>query len=221
MGLDHAGPVFCSDLPRKKFWVLLCTCAVTRAVHFESVESLSTQDTVLALRRLAARRGVPSCVYSDNAEGFTAAPQLLQKQFGHLAPEWRFIASRSPWWGGWWERLVRSLKCGLRRTVGNSLLSRVELETTIQEVEAVVNSRPLTFVSDEVDNPLTPAHFLLGHSGGFYSTGVCQSLVNSSEDLSDKLELRKTLLDQFWTMWTSDYIRNLPPGKGISRSCDL
>ena len=223
MGLDHAGPVFCSDFPRKKFWVLLCTCAVTRAVHFELVESLSTQDTVLALRRLAARRGVPSCVYSDNAKGFTAAPQLLQKQFGHLAPEWRFIAPRSPWWGGWWERLVRSLKCGLRKTVGNSLLSRVELETTIQEVEAVVNSRPLTFVSDEVDgdNPLTPAHFLLGHSRGFYSTGVCQSPVNTSEELSDKLELRKTLLDQFWTIWTSDYIRNLPPGKGISRSFDL
>ena len=102
-------------------------------------------------------------------------------------------------------------------------MSRVELETTIQEVEAVVNSRPLTFVSDEVDgdNPLTPAHFLLGHSRGFYSTGVCQSPVNSSEELSDKLELWKTLLVQFWTIWTSDYIRNLPPGKGISRSCDL
>ena len=115
------------------------------------------------------------------------------------------------------------MKSGLRKTVGNSLLSRVELETTIQEVEAVVNSRPLTFVSDEVDgdDPLTPAHFLLGHSRGFYSTGVCQSPVNSSEDLSDKLELRKTLLDQFWAIWTSEYIRNLPPGKGISRSCDL
>ena len=102
-------------------------------------------------------------------------------------------------------------------------MSRVELKTTIQEEEAVVNSRPLTFVSDEVDgdDPLTPAHFLLGHSRGFFSTGVCQSPVNSNEDLSDKLELRKTLLDQFWTIWTSEYIRNLPSGKGISRSCDL
>ena len=45
--------------------------------------------------------------------------------------------------------------------------------------------------------------------------------IQRSEDLSDKSELRKTLLDRFWTIWTSDNIRNLPPGKGMSRSCDL
>ena len=50
-GLDHAGPLYCCDLPRKKFGVLLFTCAVARAVHIELVESLSTPETVLALPR--------------------------------------------------------------------------------------------------------------------------------------------------------------------------
>ena len=27
-GLDHAGPLYCCDMPRKKFWVLLFTCGV-------------------------------------------------------------------------------------------------------------------------------------------------------------------------------------------------
>ena len=58
-GLDHAGPLYCCDTPRKKYWVLLFTCGVMRAVHLELVDVLSTDDTVLAFRRLVARRGLP------------------------------------------------------------------------------------------------------------------------------------------------------------------
>ena len=103
-GLDHAGTLYCCDFARKKFWVLLFTCGVIGAVHLELVESLSTEQTLLALRRLAARWGLQRVIFSDNAKGFIASPQQLQKQFGHVAPDWRFIAPRSPWWGGWWER---------------------------------------------------------------------------------------------------------------------
>ena len=47
----------------------------------------------------------------------------------------------------------------------------MELETTLHEVEACVNSRPLTFVGDELDYraPLTPSLFLLGRSFGHKS----------------------------------------------------
>ena len=43
-------------------------------------------------------------------------------------------------------------------------LTRDELETTLHEVEACINSRPLTFVGDEIDagKPLTPSYFLPG-----------------------------------------------------------
>lgn len=40
IGLDNAGPLYCSDQPGKKMYVLLITCAVIRAVHLEVVESL-------------------------------------------------------------------------------------------------------------------------------------------------------------------------------------
>ena len=193
-GLDHAGPLYCCDLPRKKFWVLLFTCAVVRAVHIELVESLSTPETVLALRRLAARRGLPQTLYSDNAKGFIASPVELQKQFGPVAPKWKFIVPLSPWFGGWWERLIRSIKTALRKTVGARCLTRGGLETTLHEVEACVNSRPLTFVSTEpdIDNPLTPSHFLLGHGRGYYSRGPEPLPVASTQDLSRRYELRKS-----------------------------
>ena len=90
--LDHAGPLYCCDFPSKILWVLLFTGVVIHTVHFELVESLSTEQTLLELRRLAARRGLPRVIFSDYAKCFVASPQQLQKQFGVVAPDWRFIA---------------------------------------------------------------------------------------------------------------------------------
>ena len=105
---DH---IYCCDFAGKKFYVLLFTCAVIRAVHLELVESLSCESTVyiMALRRSISRRGMPSVLVSDNAKCFWAANDRLVKVFGPDGPKWRFIAPHAPWWGGWWERLVGSI----------------------------------------------------------------------------------------------------------------
>ena len=168
-GVDFAGPLFCSDVPKKKYYVLLFTCAVVRAIHLEVTDSLSTADFLLALRRFCSRRGMPSIIYSDNAGTFKAAESQLVKLFGPNTPQWKYIMPKSPWWGGWWERLIRSVKSALRKTLGKLTVNKTELETTLIEIEACVNSRPLTFLGDEVDSmqPLTPSHFLIGRSAGF------------------------------------------------------
>ena len=62
------------------------------------------------------------------------------------APDRKFIAPRTPWWGGWWKRLVASVKSALKRSLGKRPLSRQELETLLHEIEACINARPLTFV---------------------------------------------------------------------------
>lgn len=59
-GLDFTGPLFCADYPSNKFYVLLFSCGVTRAIHLELTESLSLSDCLLAIRRFVARRGLPS-----------------------------------------------------------------------------------------------------------------------------------------------------------------
>ena len=41
-GLDHAGPLYFVDYPKHKFYVLLFTCGVVRALHIELVNSLSS-----------------------------------------------------------------------------------------------------------------------------------------------------------------------------------
>ena len=121
MGVDHAGPFYCADTGEKKnvhpddnMWY------ITRAVHIKLVDSLTTEDTVLALRRFSARKGIPAVIYSDNAKSFRKASQLIQGEMGHTTITWKFNAPLAPWWGGWWERLIRSTKSGLRKSLGHS-----------------------------------------------------------------------------------------------------
>ncbi|KRX75420.1 Death-associated protein kinase dapk-1 [Trichinella sp. T6] len=78
--------------------------------------------------------------------------------------EWSFITERAPWCGGHGERLVRSVKVALTKVLGRSRADPEELRTVLCEIEARINDRPLTIVSDRADDDLalTPAHFLTG-----------------------------------------------------------
>ncbi|XP_013390867.1 uncharacterized protein LOC106159196 [Lingula anatina] len=212
-GLDHGGPLFCCDTGSKKFYILLITCAVTRAVHLELVCSLSAEETLNAIRRFVARRGMPSVIISDNARGFVAAKKLVLQYFGSNSPKWQFIVPLAPWWGGWWERLMGSVKSSLKKTIGTRSLTRSELEITLFEIEACINSRPLTFVADDVEDrvSLTPSHFLVGR---LLTSGPLNDLEEipdmNNVDLVAMYDHRNQLLNKFWEKWSSEYIRNLP-----------
>ncbi|GFW01838.1 putative RNA-directed DNA polymerase from transposon X-element [Trichonephila clavipes] len=145
VGVDLAGPLYVKG--GQKSWIVLFTCATYRAVHLELTSSLSTDAFLLSLRRFIARRGRPRVIYSDNGTNFRGA-------HGELS---------AAWWGGWWERLVRVLKELLRRTLGNSILTIEELQTVLCDCESVINSRPLTYLSENSDDlvPLSPAMFLV------------------------------------------------------------
>ena len=211
-GVDYAGPLFCLDFPGRKFYVCLFTCAVVRAIHLELTESLSTRDFILAFKRFSARRGLPSVIYSDNAKTFKGSRGPLQNHYGSVCPNWRYIAPRSPWWGGWWERLVRSVKGALRRSLGKACLTRAEMETTLHEVENCINSRPLTFVGDDIQSksPLTPNHFLTARGSSFQGSVVEDPENVNSEGLSLREQECQGRLDKFWEIWRSDYLRYLP-----------
>ena len=86
-GLDYAGPLFCLNFPKTKFYILLFTCAVVRSVHLELTDSLCLSDCLLAVRRFSARRGLPTVFYSDNATTFTAMSNKLKQYFCPLSPQ--------------------------------------------------------------------------------------------------------------------------------------
>ena len=213
-GIDFAGPVYCLDFPDKKFYICLMVCGVVRAVHLELTDSLSSEDFVLAFRRFSALHRVPSVVYSDNGTNLIGGKKILTSYLGPLAPEWKLICPRSPWWGGWWERLVRSVKNAIRKTVGRRCLTRVELETCLYEVASSINSRPLTFVGTDVENkvPLTPNHFLSGQGNQSLDSRIVEDPENVGvHTLSLRHQELIQRLEDFWRIWSTEYIRSLPP----------
>ena len=63
--------------------------------------------------------------------------------------------------GELYERLVGTTKMSLRKNIGRVSLTSSQLQTILTEVEAVINTRPLVNVDNEVENQIiTPAHFL-------------------------------------------------------------
>ncbi|GFX68064.1 integrase catalytic domain-containing protein [Trichonephila clavipes] len=169
VGIDLAGPLFLKT--GEKVWITLFTCAVYRALHLELVNALSSDAFLLALRRFIARRGRPRIIYCDNGTNFRGAFNDLAKLDWHKISRetstqkivWKFIPPTAAWWGGWWERLVRIIKELLRRSLGKSILSYEELSTVICDCEFLINSRPLTYISENPQEliPLTPAMFLI------------------------------------------------------------
>ncbi|KRZ18721.1 hypothetical protein T11_10456 [Trichinella zimbabwensis] len=89
---------------------------------------------------------------------------VVQRTLADERIEWKFITERAPWCGGYWERLVQSVKVSLIKVLGRSRANPEELRTMLCEIEARINDRPLTMVSDRVDDEmaLTLAHFLIG-----------------------------------------------------------
>ena len=59
--------------------------------------------------------------------------------------------------------MVKSTKRCLRKMIGRAHFSFDELITALTEIEAVINSRPLSYISaSDIEEPLTPSHLLVG-----------------------------------------------------------
>ncbi len=157
---------------------------------------------------------------SDNGKTFKSAAiiiaQLLntpeeRKYFTQLNVEWQFNLEKAPWWGGIFERMIRSAKCCLKKTVGKSCLTRDELLTLVGEIEAVLNSRPLTYTSSEdVEEPLTPSHLLVGYR---ILTLPDPSIPGDpdymAEDLTRRMSHLSRILQHFWKQWKEEYLLEL------------
>lgn len=224
VGCDMAGPLYIKhelQEPNKKVYICLFTCTASRAVHLEVVPDLTTEAFIRALDRFTSRRGLPQLIISDNATTFKAANKLLLKIFKqdnvqkYLANKnitWKFILEKAPWWGGFYERLIGVVKRCLKKVLGNSCLNYEELVTVVTNVEATLNSRPLTYIySDEHEEPLTPSHLLTGRRILSLPSVVENTNVEeSTEDVVTKRMLYlDTLIKHFWNRWSKDYLLDL------------
>ena len=133
VGLDFTGPVLIrEDSLLKKAYICIFTCAQSRMAHFEIVRNMETDEFLQALRRMTNRRGMCRIIISDNQTTFKKAARMLEKAESspfslehHI--RWKFITERSPFRGGFYERLNQSLKNPLRKILGKAIVTYVEL----------------------------------------------------------------------------------------------
>ena len=78
VGVDFAGPLYVKEKSRQmgKTYIALFLCCMTRAVHLELEEDLSTGTFRRRLRRFIAKREMPELIVSDNAKTFQATIQM-------------------------------------------------------------------------------------------------------------------------------------------------
>ena len=168
-GVDFAGPLDYKVTKKEqdKCYVLIFTCASSRAVHLEVTKSQTAQEFQRKLNSFMARKTRPRLIISDNASVFKATTSWIKKirkserLKDHLAREdirWQFNLSRSPWWGGMYEWVIKDLKKTLYKTLRRTTLSFKQLKTVIVDIERQMNNCPLTYLESEEgeEQVLTP-----------------------------------------------------------------
>jgi hypothetical protein len=220
-GVDYWGPMLVKvRRSTVKKWGCLFTCMSTRALHLELADSLETDDFLLCLRNFIGRRGHPKEMYSDNGTNFKGADAELSRNlnelnqskiFGLLSPHgitWHFNPPSAPHFGGAWERLVQSVKTALNATLKNTLVSEAVLRTALVEVEAVLNSRPLTHCSPDPNDcsALTPNHFLIGRADNKIPPASCQD-----KEVNSRRRWRQcqVVADRVCQRWRQEYLPKL------------
>ncbi|XP_046734982.1 uncharacterized protein LOC124404696 [Diprion similis] len=146
----------------------------SRRYNFEAPEcrGCSTHYTYYRGDRVSCihLKDVGDCLTTDNGTNFVGSENLFKKIDWKRVSDysraqkmrWSFNPPSAPWWGGWWERLVGLVKRLLRRILGKACLTYEEMMTTLCDCESVINSRPMTYVSDDPMDlvSLSPSMFL-------------------------------------------------------------
>ena len=154
---------------------------------------------------------------SDNAKTFKSCSKEIETDTFHQCLtnkqiSWKFIVEKAPWWIGYWERLVRSVKFCLRKVVGQSTLTFDEMSTVSVEIEATLNNRPLTYVYDDTEGlsyALTPANLVYGHRLAITPSDRQFKVISTAKPLTKRSKYQFRLLNNFIKQWLRVYLLGL------------
>ena len=107
-----------------------------------------------------------------------------------------------------WEGAVKAAKFHLKRITGNANLTFEQLNTVFIQIEAILNSRPLTPISDDPNDllPLTPSHFLIGD----VLTAVPQlDVIDLNPNRLTYFHRLQQMVQHFWRRWSNEYLSSL------------
>ena len=164
-------------------------------------------------------------VYSDNGTNFKGAEkdikaavkawnnEQIQDSLMLKGIEWKWGPPHCPHFGGVWERLVRSAKRHLKFILEKDDLNVDTLETALIQVSAILNSRPLTHASSDVNDMqvLCPANFLYPYTITHSSTTILPPIPTTGDFLRSAWRDVRRLADEFKQRWHKEYLQTLLP----------
>ena len=224
LGVDYTGHIYCKEGDKEvKMYILLFTCMNVRAIHIELIPEMSTNHFVLAMVRFCNEYGIPSTIYSDNAKSFISGVHVLEQVFTSAEFKENFgiydiqhikIPLYSPWVGSTWERLIKTVKDCLKKTIGRAILNYFRLVTVLSDIQQAINIRPLTYrcAANGSLEVLTPNHFLKPYAETSLLIKNPKDKLPSTlgrRNLVKSLEIRDRLLDKFKALWYEEYLLGL------------
>jgi hypothetical protein len=91
----------------------------------------------------------------------------------------------------------------LTKSVGAVTGHRQNLATTLINIEAALNSRPIT---QDIEDALTPAHFLCGE---IFKTLPSGTEPQTERNLTKTYQRTQKLTDDCWKRWEKEYLLEL------------
>lgn len=224
-GLDFAGPFDIKSYSGRacritKGYVCVFVCFSTKAIHLEATSDLATPTFLAAFHRFVSRRGCPLHLHSDNGTTFVGASKVLAREFiqtsrdavtanyAHQNITWHFIPPGAPHMGGLWEAGVKSFKSHFKRVSGSYKYTFEEFSTLLGKIEACLNSRPLSPISQDPSDlsALTPGHFLIGSP---ILTPIDPTIQESAASITNRWQRLKLVHQHFCLRWKTEYLTEL------------
>lgn len=227
VGVDYFGSLNCyrdDNVTLDTVYIAIFVCLVTRAIHLEIANDLTADEFLMAFIRFTSRRGVPKLVFSDHGTNLKFVQRLVgneteiidvdvRRHFSTNNIRWKYAPPGAEWYRGVVERLIGVVKPCLKKSFGRKrILNYVSLSTATCELENIINSRPLTYVSEETLQPLTPNHFLrlrTVNANNIVEVSKHRIPKHTRKDILKTWEQTNAIVEDFWSAFRGLYLLSL------------
>ncbi|KAH9390521.1 hypothetical protein TYRP_022936 [Tyrophagus putrescentiae] len=230
-GIDLFGPVKVPMENDAKVYGVIYVCATSRLVFIDAIPDMTAESVFTSVTHFVARNGLPRMFYSDNGKQLIKVKNDLQKYLEEMAlkrpdqeyrVQWQHLTAHSPWKGGFYERLNRSIKEALatfsldRSVSTQSIAGRVngkrakltldQLKHVFAEIEAMINNRPLFEHEGKV---IRPIDFRAGQ-GSLQMPIACNLPARYQKpNIIRDYKAFQTKVNHYRKLWKSNYILEL------------